>query len=68
MNNRFTITLTMGSKLQVSMGLDSSLAPEHQMTGLLYALDIIKERTGITDLQVNFDEENLTHEEEIITE
>ena len=44
------------------------MAKEHQMTGLLFAIDQLKEKSEISDLILYFDEQNMTHQEEVISE
>lgn len=46
-DTKFTVTLRLGNKLRVSMSLDKTLAQEHQMTGLLFAIDKLKENSKI---------------------
>lgn len=48
------------------MGMERSLTPPQQMTGLLYALDEVKKITEVDNLKLMFDEENETSTEEII--
>ena len=64
-NNRHTIVLTL-EHFQVKMGLDTSLQPGQQMTGLKYAIDQMKELSTIADFKLMFDKDNQTTEEEIL--
>ena len=48
------------------MGMDPALQPPHRMTSLLFAIDYLKEMTGLTEITLMFDEEMPTNEEEIL--
>ena len=58
-------------KYIMKLKFDRRSTPSAQMTVLLFVIDLIKERVGITKMEnketsVNFDEENLTTMEEIL--
>ena len=64
--NRFNVRLVISPKVWVEVGMERSLTPSQQMTGLLYALDEVKKITEVQSLKLMFDEENETSTEEII--
>ena len=63
--NRVTIKLSLND-CRVEMALDQALTPSQQMTGLLYAVDQMKELSKISDFQLMFDADNPTTAEEIL--
>ena len=63
--NRHKINLNF-EHFKVVMGLDPGLQPVHQMTGLRFAIDQMKELSEVRDIKLMFDEMNPTTEEEIL--
>ena len=64
--NRHTIKLVFGNNYSVEMALENTLNPSQQMTGLLFAIEQMKELSAVQELTLMFDEENQTNEEEIL--
>ena len=52
----------------VEMAMDQSLSPARLMTALLFAKDFLSQKIEIKDLDLMFDQDNPTNEEEIIQE
>ena len=64
-SNKTTYKFTL-EHFRVDMSVEDSLSQSQQMTGLLYAISELKQLSGVSDIQLMFDEDNMTNEEEIL--
>ena len=56
-NNLHKISLVF-DHIRVTIGLDRTLSPSQQMTGLRYAIDQMKVLSTLSDLKMMFDADN----------
>lgn len=68
-SNKHTIRLQLeDNSVSVELALEETVEPKTQMTALLYAKDFLAGILGLKVVQLMFDAENPTNEEEILQE